>query len=171
MFFPSDGEAIETVVGFCPPAVEHGEIQSAIQHDFLAAGTGSFQRPPWIVEPDIDALHEIAADVDVVILNKNESIGESESRIISAICCSTRLPGSSCGCAFPAKTNCTGRLGSFTIAVKPGDICQHQVRTLIGCKPPREADGQASGLSTLRAAAGTREILHDAQPVRTRDAE
>src|ERR1700677_4136044 len=34
----SDGEAVETVVGFGPPTVEHGEIQATVQHYFLTAG-------------------------------------------------------------------------------------------------------------------------------------
>ena len=75
----SDGETIETVVGFRPPAIENGQIQAAIQHDFLPAGARRFERPARIVQPYVDALHEMAADVDVVILYEHEFVGELRS--------------------------------------------------------------------------------------------
>ena len=66
----------EPVVGLGPPAVEHREIQPAVQHDLLAAGARRFERPPRIVQPDVDALHEVAADVDVVVLDEDELVAE-----------------------------------------------------------------------------------------------
>src|SRR4051794_34128131 len=55
-----DREAIRSVVGFGPPAVEHRKVQAAVEDHFLAAGSGSLERPPGIVQPDIDALHQMA---------------------------------------------------------------------------------------------------------------
>src|SRR5207244_2351204 len=63
-------------VGLCPPAVEHGEVKAAVEHDLLPAGAGGLQRTARIVEPDIDTLHEMAADVDVIVLNEDELGGE-----------------------------------------------------------------------------------------------
>ena len=72
----ADGEAVQAVVGFRPPAIQHREIQAAVQHHLLAAGAGGFQRPPRIVQPDVHALHEVAADVDVVVFDEDELVGE-----------------------------------------------------------------------------------------------
>src|SRR5436190_19277414 len=72
----SDGKAVESVIRLRPPAVEHGKIESAIQDHFLSARARSLKRPPRIVEPDVHALHEVAADIDVVVLNENNFIRE-----------------------------------------------------------------------------------------------
>src|SRR5260370_30711353 len=61
----SDGEAVQAVVRFRPPAVQHLEVQTAVQNNFLAARSRGFQRTPRIVEPDIDTLRQMSADVDV----------------------------------------------------------------------------------------------------------
>src|ERR1700675_2750876 len=72
----SDGEAVQAVVGFRPPAVQYREVQAAVQNDFLAAGSGGFQRTPRIVKPDIDTVRQMAADVDVVVFDKYEFVGK-----------------------------------------------------------------------------------------------
>ena len=64
------------------------------------------------------------------------------SRINSAICCSTCLPGVSCGCALPANTNCTGRLGSFTMEASISMSVEDQIGALVGGEAARESDGQ-----------------------------
>ena len=38
----SDGEAIHSVVRFRPPAIQHGQVQAAVQHHFLTARSGCF---------------------------------------------------------------------------------------------------------------------------------
>src|ERR1700683_4922868 len=72
----ADGKAVHAVVGLRPPAIEDGEIESAVQHYLLPAGAGRFQRPPRIVQPNVNALHEVAPDVDVVILDEDKFVGE-----------------------------------------------------------------------------------------------
>src|ERR1700728_1432098 len=34
----ADGESVEAIVGFGPPAIEHGKIQTAVENDLLTAG-------------------------------------------------------------------------------------------------------------------------------------
>src|ERR1035437_9489956 len=51
----ADGEAVEAVVGLGPPAVEYGEVEAAVEDDFLAAGAGGLEGTARIVEPDVDA--------------------------------------------------------------------------------------------------------------------
>ena len=145
----SDREAVHTVVGLGPPAVEDRKIEAAIQHDLLTAGAGSFQRPARIVQPDIDALDQMAADIDVVVFDEDEPARRSRrSRINSAIFCSTCLPGSSCGWALPAKMNCTGRFGSLTIAASFSISRKNQIGPLVCCEPSGKADRQCIRVST-----------------------
>src|SRR5262245_32909988 len=80
----SDGESVESVIGLRPPAIEHGKIEPTIQDHFLSACARRFERPSRIVQPDVDALHEVSADVDVVVLDENNFIGES--RIAHEVC-------------------------------------------------------------------------------------
>src|SRR5215470_521222 len=72
----SDRETVQTVVGFSPPSIENRKIKAAIQNNFLTACARSFQRTPRIVQPDIDAAHQVASDIDVVVLDKYELVGE-----------------------------------------------------------------------------------------------
>ena len=72
----SDGEAIQSVVRLGPPAVQDGEIEAAVQDHFLTARAGRLERPPGIVQPHVDALHEVASDINVVVFDKYKFVGE-----------------------------------------------------------------------------------------------
>src|SRR5207253_1136884 len=56
-----------------PPAVKDAQVQSAIAADFHAAGSRRFQRAARVVQPYVDALHEIAGDVHVVIFEEHNA--------------------------------------------------------------------------------------------------
>ena len=55
---------------FDPPAVEDGEVDRAVDGPFHAGGSGGFHRAARGVEPHVDALHQVARDVHVVIFNE-----------------------------------------------------------------------------------------------------
>ena len=67
----ADGEAVLSVVSFSPPAVENRTVQSAVENDFLTAGSGGFQRTARIVQPDVNSLNEMPPEIDVVIFEEN----------------------------------------------------------------------------------------------------
>jgi hypothetical protein len=73
----ADGESVRTIVPLGPPAVENGKIEAAIEDDLLPAGTRCLQRQPWIVQPNVDALHEMPGQIDVVILDEDDFVHES----------------------------------------------------------------------------------------------
>src|SRR5215469_15577304 len=73
----ADREAVQPVVGFGPPAIEDRTVQAAVKHDFLSAGTRGLERTTRRVQPDINALHEVSPDVDVVVLDKENLAGEA----------------------------------------------------------------------------------------------
>src|SRR6202035_4610627 len=59
-----------------PRSIENGKIQAPVQDDLLAAGTRRLERSPGIVQPNINALHEMTPDVDVVVFYKDEFVGK-----------------------------------------------------------------------------------------------
>src|SRR4051812_8281117 len=134
-----DSEAVQAVVGLCPPSVEYREIQPTIQHYFLSACAGRFERPTRIVEPDIDTLHEMAADIDVVILNKDEAI--CKCRVAHHF--GNLLQDTFAGLVVWMRFSCEDKLHRpvriVHHGIEPGDIRQHEVRTLVGGKAAREA--------------------------------
>ena len=71
------------VVGLGPPAVEDREVQAAVEHDLLAAGAAGLERAARVVEPDVDALHQVPADVDVVVLDEHASCRRTAGRCVS----------------------------------------------------------------------------------------
>src|SRR5256885_13477731 len=72
----ANGEAVQAVIRFGPPAVQNGQIQSTVEHHLLSAGARCFQWPARIVEPYIDSLHEVTAHVDVIVFDKGELVAE-----------------------------------------------------------------------------------------------
>ena len=141
----ADGEAVEPVVGLGPPAVEYGQIEAAVEHDLLAAGAGGLERTARIVEPHIDALDQVAADVDVVVLDEDELVAElgvahhardllqdSLSRLVVRM----RLAG---------EQELHRALGIVDHRGQALDVGEDQVGALVGGEPAREADGQRIG--------------------------
>ncbi len=56
-----------------PPAVEHAERGHAVERRLHAAGAGGFIRAQRRVEPDIDAVGELLAEVPVVVLEVEDT--------------------------------------------------------------------------------------------------
>ena len=84
----------EPVVGLGPPAVEDREVEAAVEHHLLPAGARRLERAARIVEPDVDALHQVAADVDVVVLDEHDARRRTAARDRAARSrCSSSLPG------------------------------------------------------------------------------
>src|SRR5512139_74682 len=69
----TNGETILTIVGFVPPAIENGEIQTPVQNDLLTAGAASLQWSSRVVQPHIHSLDEVAGDVIIVVFDENHS--------------------------------------------------------------------------------------------------
>ena len=64
----ADGPAVGARPALVPPAVEDGDIDDAVDGRLHAARPRGLERPARVVEPDIDALHEVAGDAHVVVL-------------------------------------------------------------------------------------------------------
>ena len=70
----SDREPVCTIVGFCPPSITYGQVESAVEDRFLAACARCFKRSSRIVQPDIDTLDQVSADVDVIIFKEHDAV-------------------------------------------------------------------------------------------------
>src|SRR5690606_8928097 len=66
-----NGKAIASVVRLGPPAVENRTIEPTVEHGLHAAGPRCFERSAGIVQPNVDALHQVTRYVDVVVLQKH----------------------------------------------------------------------------------------------------
>jgi len=52
----SNREPIHAVIGLCPPSVEDGKVEAAVDASLHAARSGRFERAARVVEPNVDAL-------------------------------------------------------------------------------------------------------------------
>ena len=152
----ADGEAVDAVVGLGPPAVEDRQIEPAVEQHLLAAGAAGLLRAARVVQPDVDALHQVAADVDVVVLDEHDPLPRARgvSAFVARPCCISSLPGLVGGCALPAKTSCTGRCGVVEqLGAAASRSRKIRFGALVGGEAAGEADGQRVGIERVSAAA------------------
>src|SRR3989442_855130 len=64
----ADGRAVVGGVGLAPPAVQDGQVDAAVAAHLHAAGARGFQGAARVIQQDVDALHQVAGHVDVVVL-------------------------------------------------------------------------------------------------------
>src|SRR5262245_11669435 len=69
---PASGHLIRLI----EPAVEDAEIRYAVQRRFHAAGAAGRLAAARSVQPHIDTLHQLASDLDSVVLEKNDAAGK-----------------------------------------------------------------------------------------------
>ena len=72
---PADGKAVAAVKGLGPPAIQNRAVQPTVEHHFLAARTRRLKWPAGVVQPDVDALNQVAADIDVVVFDEDDPAG------------------------------------------------------------------------------------------------
>ena len=68
----ADRKPIGAIVSFRPPAVEDRQVESAIQHDLLAAGPRCLQWTTRVVQPHIHPLHQVPGHIHVVIFHEDQ---------------------------------------------------------------------------------------------------
>ena len=138
----ADRKSVQAVVPFGPPAVEHRQVQAAVEHHLLAAGAARFERPPRIVEPDVDPLDEVAADVDVVILDEEQLAGESRIADQPRDLLQDLLAGPIVWMRLAREDQLHRHLRIVEQRDGRFEILQDQIGAFVGGEAPREADGQ-----------------------------
>src|SRR5262249_15302202 len=138
----SDGKAVESVICLRPPAIEHGKIEPTIQDHFLSARARSLKRPSRIVQPDVHALHEVASDVDVIVLDENHFV--REARIPHQL--RDLLEDSLARFVLRVRLSSEYELDRPFRIIDHGcqlfDISQNEIRSLVRCEPACEPDGE-----------------------------
>ena len=141
----TDGEAIQAVVGFGPPAIENRKVQTAIENDFLTAGAGSLKWTTRVVKPNVHTLHEMASNVDVVVFNKNKLVGEFGIAHELGYLLQHALAGLIKRMGLAGEHELHRALGVIDHGGEQFNVAQDQVGALVGGKAAREADGQSVG--------------------------
>ncbi len=141
----ADGESVEAVVGLGPPAVEHGEVEAAVEHDLLPAGAGGFEGTAGIVEPDVDSLDEVAADVDVVVLDEEELVGKVGVAHHFGDLLQDTLSGFVVRMGLAGEEELHGALGVVDHGGKALHVLEQQIGALVGGESAGEADGEGVG--------------------------
>ena len=136
----ADGEAVESVVSFGPPAVEDGEVEASVEDDLLSAGTGGFKRAAWVVEPHIDALDEVAAYVDVVVLDEDELVGELAVAHHLGDLLQDLFAGLVEGMGFAGEDELHWALGVVDHGGETLDVGEEEVGAFVGGEATGEAD-------------------------------
>ena len=73
----ADGPAAVGGVALAPPAVEDGDIETAVDGGFHAGGAAGFHAAAWGVEPDVGSLDEGAGEAHVVVFEEEEAVADS----------------------------------------------------------------------------------------------
>src|SRR5271165_819564 len=71
-FTVTDGPASGNLVRLIEPAVEDAQIEHTIDAGFHAAGAASLFSTARVVEPEVNTLHQLTADLDAIVLQKND---------------------------------------------------------------------------------------------------
>ena len=139
----ADRETVAAVEGFRPPAVEDRAIETPVQHDLLTARSRRFQGSARVVQPDIDSLHQVPSDIDVVVFEQHDL--PLEARLLSQTedALQDRLAVVVGGMRLPGEHELHGTLRVGHDLPQQLDVAQHEVRALVRCEPSREADRQS----------------------------
>lgn len=138
----ADSETVGTVVPFVPPPVEDGEVQSAVQDRLLSGGTGRFEGTTRVVKPNVDALNEVARNVDIVVFEEDDAICEAFFLLDGDEALDDVLTGHVSRVSFPGEDELNRAFGIVDDLVESFFVLNDEVSALVGGEPTRETNGQ-----------------------------
>ncbi len=119
------------IIGFIEPSIQHAEIQYAIHARFHAAGAAGFFSAAGIVQPEIDALHHFARDLNAVVLNKDQTLGDFRVARHGHNLADQRLAFVIFGMRFARNDNLHRHLRIVQKPLQSGDIAEQQRSALV----------------------------------------
>src|SRR5262249_31580722 len=141
-FAGADGKSVQAVICLGPPAVQDRKIQSTIEHDFLTTSARGFQGPARSVQPDIDSLNQVPAEVYIIIFKEQDLSGKERIAHQPGDLLEHSFTWIVVGMCF----SCEDELNRALRIVDEGsnclDVLQNHVGTLVGSKTARKSDGQ-----------------------------
>ena len=130
---------------FCPPAIEHTEIQRAIGNGFHATGTARFLGSHRRIQPDIDPLHEITRHTHIVILDKNQTAMEILALRKTENFLDKFFPRMVLRVRFARKNNLNRTFLIAQNAREPFEIVKQKRCAFISCKTPGKTNRKRIG--------------------------
>ena len=142
----ADRPAVAAVAGLGPPAVEDRAVEAAVQRGFHPAGAGGLHRADGVVEPDVAAGGEHAADVHVVVLEHDHAAAEAGAVgvTIDALCKSLTLDVTRVRLAGEDELHRALRV--IQDRRQTLRVTEDQRGTLVRRETPRETDRQRVGV-------------------------
>ena len=128
------------------------QVEPAVDADLHAAGAGGFERAARVVEPDVDALHQVAGDVDVVVFEEDHAAAELGpaadvddlgDQLLAAVVARMRLAG---------EDELHGPILVVDDRGQAFEVAEDQRAALVGGEAAGEADGQRLGVEHLLGA-------------------
>ena len=144
--------AVGAVVGLGPPAVEHAQVEPAVDRRLHPARAARLERRPRQVQPDVAALRRGARRVrgrsprERRRAPATSGVALELEQLLRACACRPRRAG----WALPARTIWTGCGPREQLARARSRSCDEQPQALVGREPPREADRQRVGVEASR---------------------
>src|SRR4030095_2625854 len=138
--------AVSSLVAFISPAVQDAQLRHSVERGFLPGGAAGFKRRSWSVEPDVDAAHQVLADVNVVIFDEGDPSAEPmlSSQVVNFA-----------DQAAPRGVRRVGLASEYELHGAPFvvedllqalDVTEDQHRAFIGRKTARKAYGERVGV-------------------------
>ena len=144
--FRADGPAILARVRLAPPAVEDAEVQAAARWQFHAARAARFERAARIVQPEVHALIEAAADVVIVVLDEDDAPLEFRHPAEAIHVLDEPLPRLVLRVRLSGEDKLHRPISVVQQPLQALDVAEEQSRALVGRKAPREADREHLGI-------------------------
>ena len=139
---PADGPAVRAVPALVPPAVEDRAVDDAVHGRLHAARAGCLERPARVVEPDVHALHEVARDAHVVVLEDEDAAREARRAAALEDVLDHPLAGAVGRVGLAREHDLDRAVGVPEQARQALLVAEEQRGSLVGREPAREADGQ-----------------------------
>ena len=141
----ADGPAVVAAEALRPPPVEDAQVDPAVDGDLLPGGAARLLRPARRVEPDVAALHEGPAHLDVVVLEEDElapelPVGQREEAPHDL------LPLAVGGVRLAGEQELHRPCGVGDDRAQPVEVGHDQEGPLVGGEAAGEADGEGVGV-------------------------
>ena len=143
------------VVALVPPAVEDGAVDDAVHGGLHAARARSLERAARVVEPDVDALDEVARDADVVVLEDEDALRELGRAAAREDVLDHALAGPVGGMRLAGKDDLDRPLLVEQDARQALLVAEDQVGALVRREAAREADRQRPRGSSASASSSS----------------
>src|SRR5260370_5040201 len=100
-FAGADGPAVVLGISLHPPAIQDAQVDATVGADFHAAGAGRFQGPARIVQPNVNPLHHVTGQVDLIVFQENDAAAKLRSSCDVHNLDDQLLPASIAGMSLP----------------------------------------------------------------------